>query len=211
MRFLGNGKFEVHANFFPEGSHRTFQVADVTADLITAYLCDGDDHLNVAGNIDHRLIAHGGPGNDHLSGGGGPAVLDGGAGDDEIIAGSANNIVVGGTGADRLVAGSGEDILIAGFLDLNGNGINDTEDRADLHDAALLSLIDEWDGHGNSGDRVDDLRNGNGASGLQLAKGTTVIDDGDVDELTGSSDQDWFLYEVLVDIVTDLHPDEEEN
>jgi hypothetical protein len=33
--------------------------------------------------------------------------------------------------------------------------------------------------------------------------GTTVFDDGEVDNLTGGADMDWFLYNLMEDILND--------
>lgn len=206
---LGNGKFKVHANFFPEANFRYFQVADVTANLILVYLCDGDDKLTVAGSITHSLIAHGGPGNDELNAGGGPAVLDGGEGDDKLNGGSGRNILIGGAGADRLVAGGSDDILIAGYLlNLQASGTN--VHKLTANDHALLALVNEWNGNLSYTDRVTNLRSGAGSSGVQLKKDVTVFDDTQTDLLTGGSGLDWFLIGAL-DVVTDLHSGENTN
>ncbi len=114
----------------------------------------------------------------------GPAALVGGDGDDILIGGSGRNILIGGDGKDRLVGGSGDDILIGGFTSFDSNVV------------FLCTLMDVWnapcDGYAT---RIGKIR--------LLLNGTTIVDDGDVDKLTGSSGQDWFFVG-SGDVITDL-------
>ncbi len=61
-----------------------------------AYLCEGDDHLNIAGNVDIPAIVHGG-GDDQFHGGRGPVVLLADDGNDTLIGGSSRDVLIGGT------------------------------------------------------------------------------------------------------------------
>jgi len=83
--------------------------------LIYIVLCHGDDHATIAGNIRTPAIIDGGPGDDHLNGGGGGSALSGGLGDDKLNGGKGRDVLIGGYGADRLVGNGEEDILIAGW------------------------------------------------------------------------------------------------
>ena len=178
----GNGWFKVHADFFPEANFRRFDASQIS--YIQMWLCNGDDQATIAGNIDTPATVYGGGGNDHINGGGGRSIL------------------IGGPGADRLVGGSGDDILIAGTT------------AYDRNDAALLALLQEW----NSGDdyptRVTKLRTGillADGTVVKLAKGTTVLDDEDKDQLTGSSGLDWFFFDTGLDKATDMKGNEAGN
>jgi hypothetical protein len=179
----GKGLYKVHADFFAERNHRTFDAA--TIDYIQIWLCDGDDHVNIAGNVLVPASVYGGGGNDHLSGGGGRAIL------------------IGGLGSDRLVGGPEDDIMIGGTTDY------------DFKDAALLALLDEWNSGRSYSDRVDNIRTGSGpilgGTGYMLAKGVTVFDDGESDKLTGSSGMDWFFFDPDEDDATDRKGAEEAN
>lgn len=171
----GKGLYKVHADFFPEGNHRTFDAA--TIDYIQMWLCDGDDHATIAGNVNVPASIYGGAGNDHLKGGGG------------------RDILIGGPGKDRLVGGGDDDILIGGTT------------VYDFNDAALLAVLDEWNSRRSYSDRVSNVRTGAGpilgGTGYMLEKGVTVFDDGDFDKLTGSSGMDWFFFDPDEDDATD--------
>lgn len=194
----GNGLLKVHGDFLPSGNFRTFNLSAVNK--MVAYLCDGDDHLTIAGNITIPSIIHGGGGNDHLSAGGGSAVLLGEGGNDTLIGGNSFNILIGGIGSDRLVGGNGEDILIGGYT------------THDANDAALMSILAEWSNATLPyATRVNKLGNGTGTSGLKLKKSETVFDDGDFDKLTGSAGLDWFFFSLTQDDATDKKNSEQAN
>ena len=185
----GNGLFKVHANFLPDkGGWRAFDTDGI--DLIYIVLCHGDDHATIAGNIQTPAIVDGGPGDDHLNGGGGSNVLLGGPGDDMLIGGRARDVLIGGFGSDRLVGNGEDDILIGGKTVYDSNA--DTGTLA--NDAALLSILEEW----NSED--DFLTRQMALAGL--LNSSTVEDDEEEDTLTGSSGEDWF-FAGLGDVITD--------
>lgn len=178
---FGQGQVRVHSDFVPE-PFRTFDLGLV--DQIIAYLCDGDDHMTISNNILLPAIIHGGRDNDHLEGGGGPTVLLGHSGDDDLVGGKGRSILIGGGGRDRLRGGSSDDVLIGGRTDI------------DADDVALLNAVLAWnvnDTYENRVAAVDAL--------------LTVLDDGEEDQLTGSSGRDLF-YAGLGDILTDLKPAE---
>jgi hypothetical protein len=184
----GGNSFKVHADFFPEGSHRTFAAAGVTEIVIV--LCDGDDHATIAGNVTTPALIDGGGGDDHLNGGGGPTVILGGDGNDQLNGGRGRNVLIGGWGADRLVANSDEDLLIAGYTDFDSSY------------ADLASIRDTWTHLTRPfKQRVADLRD---AVGPKLDDRSSVHDDGDADKLTGASGRDWFFANLTQDSITDL-------
>jgi hypothetical protein len=155
----GNGIIKVHTDFLPTGNFKTFDADDV--DRIMAFLCDGDDHLNVSGNFDRPLMAHGGDGDDHLNGGGGRALL------------------IGGLGQDRLVGGRGDDVLIGGQTNIDDDP------------AALQAALEAWDSTESYGDRVAavdsllDMLDDNEFDQLTGSSGRDLFYQGFGDDLTG--------------------------
>jgi Ca2+-binding RTX toxin-like protein len=77
-------------------------------------LGSGDDHLTVASNVDARITADGGAGDDTLIGGKGNDHFDGGSGDDHLSGGDGRDFLNGGSGNDKLFGGNGTDSLIGG-------------------------------------------------------------------------------------------------
>ena len=151
---------------------------------------DGDDLLR------------GGDGNDSLSGDDGNDILLGEQGDDALSGGSGGDLLVGGAGQDRLNGDSGDDILIGGTT------------AHDTHDAALLSMLAEWNSGRSYATRMANLKGTgsgsrlNGSNFLQL--GTTVFNDSAADQLTGSDGQDWY-FQFAGDTVTDKKSNEQTN
>jgi PKD repeat protein len=132
------------------------------------------------------LLLFGGDGNDTLDArtATGPAVLVGGAGNDTLYGGSGRAILIGGAGGDTINGGTDDDIVIGGTT---------TYDN-DL--AALAALRAEWARTDMSYSlRVGHLRDGTvgGLNGSYRLNGTTVIDDGVLDDLYGNGGQDWFF------------------
>ncbi len=177
----------------------------------------GDDDLQVTGNTNVPMWLYGDAGNDRLKGGAGNDVLMGGDGDDLLAGGSGRDLLIGGTGSDRLVGDADDDILIAGYT------------QYDINQMALAAVMAEWTSARSYSQRVANISNrtvagtdarefDNRANGghFLMADGAnrTVLDDNAVDLLTGSSGQDWFLFNAdgesgtKKDKVTDLKDDE---
>jgi len=162
---------------------------------IVAYGGGGDDDLGVAGDVTRQAWLHGQAGNDKLNGGGGSNVILGGDGADYLLGGSARDLVIGGRGADRLVGNPGDDILVAGAV---------RHGRVENDDAALAAILTEWTSGRDFVTRVANLRGagtGDRANGayflLTSGPAATVFDDAAADEvdlLTGTSGEDWFLH-----------------
>src|SRR5205823_4300592 len=98
---------------------------------------------------------------------------------------------IGGAGADRVVGNEADDILIAGFT------------AYDAVDVALAAILAEWTSARNYATRVANLKGtgtGPHANGsiflITDGLGSTVLDDGVVDVLTGDTGLDWFLFNV---------------
>jgi hypothetical protein len=101
---------KVHADFLPERSHfRTFDLKGI--ERIEIYLGKGDDHAQIAGNMDLPVFMDGGSGDDHLNAGRGPAVLIGGSGDDKLIGSPSDDRIYGGDGNDFIQGNGGNDVL----------------------------------------------------------------------------------------------------
>jgi Ca2+-binding RTX toxin-like protein len=172
--------------------------------LIEVVLLAGNDSCTVASSIALPSVIDGGLGHDFLVGGGGPNILIGGPGDDRLGGGGRRNLLIGGLDADRLIGNGSDDILIAGYTSYDSG-----PDSSKLaNDAILMELGDEWNSARSYVQRIANLRAGSGpilgASGNSLSKGTTVIDDSFFDKLTGSAGSDWFLFDPIGDLVTDL-------
>jgi hypothetical protein len=93
--------------------------------------------------------------------------------------------MIGGDGADKLSGGGADDVLIGGRTTLDNN------------DAALRRIMAEWASARTSAQRVANIRagvfsDGTSNAGLGLNAGT-VLDDGAVDALTGSTGSDWMF------------------
>jgi len=170
----------------------TFDPAAI--DRIVILTCDGDDYVNIHsggsdgasdggsdGGVDIAAIIHGGAGKDHLDGGAGNDVIVGGTGRDKLFGRAGRDVLIGGDGRDDLKGGRGEDILIGGT----------TAHDNDL--AALDAVFQEWSSTADYLDRISTLRDGTGNTGVALAAGVTVFDDGAKDNLDGEKDLDWYL------------------
>jgi hypothetical protein len=134
----------------------------------------GNDSIRVAKDVHLSAWLYGGDGDDTIMGGGGNDVLLGGAGSDHLYGGSGRDLLIGGTGADMLVGNGGSDILIGGATAWDN----------DL--AHLNQIMNIWTSSASYKSRIKALRQGL----LGLGK---VHDDGAVDVLTGSSENDWYL------------------
>ncbi|HZN33903.1 MAG TPA: hypothetical protein VFB80_08785 [Pirellulaceae bacterium] len=186
----------------------------------------GDDTL-LGGDGNDRI--RGGDGDDQLGGGAGHDLLLGEVGQDALAGAGGRDVLIGGQGADTLDGGDDDDILIAGTT------------AHDANDAALNLILAEWTSLRDYESRVKNLKgtnnpefdnrlnaevflkkngnsnNGNGNNGN--GKGNngnngnmpTVFDDDASDELTGSSGDDWFLYEPALDELVDWAGGENKN
>jgi hypothetical protein len=184
---------------------------------IIAFGQAGDDDIQIAGSIGLPAWLYGDNGDDRLKGGDGHDILQGGAGEDLLSGGGGRDLLIGGTGADRIVGNADEDILIAGSTLFDSN------------DIALCAIMDEWTSARTYSQRVSNV-SGLTASGADSStfasrenggfflrsdgSGATVFDDNAADVLTGTSDLDWFLFNVdgengtAMDKATDLHASE---
>jgi hypothetical protein len=147
-----------------------------------------DDDTLEASDYGGSAILLGRGGKDVLTGGSGNDVLVGGDGDDQLTAGSGRAVIIGGNGVDHLMGGSGGDMLIGGPTGFDANV------------TALSAVSAEWSSNRTYETRVTNLR-GTGigpranANYFLTAAGTaaTVLDDDDVDILTGGSGHDWYF------------------
>jgi VCBS repeat-containing protein len=105
--------FKVHADFLESGEHGRW-ISAQGIERIEIHLGDGDDHAQIAGNIDLPALIVGGGGDDHLHAGRGPAVLLGEAGDDILIGGRSDDVLRGGPGDDILIGGPGTNVIDGG-------------------------------------------------------------------------------------------------
>jgi uncharacterized delta-60 repeat protein len=155
---------------------------------------DGNDVVTILDGVTLGAQMHGGAGNDVMVGGMGDDVLFGELGDDMLLGRGGGDAFVGGDGNDVLLGGNGRDLLIGGrgadrILGNNqddiliaGSTVHDTDP------AALLDILEVWDGQVAYDVRVTALRN------TVLRPDVDVFDDGVVDSLWGNGGQDWFIF-----------------
>ncbi|MBX3413494.1 MAG: S8 family serine peptidase [Pirellulales bacterium] len=154
----------------------------------------GNDFID--GGNDHDLLigGDGAEANDTLLGGAGNDILSGSNGRDSLNGGAGVDLLAGGNGVDTLQGDAGEDLLIADHT------------YFDLNSAALLAIHAEWTSGNTYADRIAHLTGiAGGANGTTyLIPGTTVFDDESIDQLTGGAgDLDWYIYNLLEDVLTD--------
>ncbi len=175
----------------------------------------GDDKL-FTGNGNDTLWGDGGQdtlvgsaGNDILYGGDGDDIVVGASGNDELFGGNGRDILEGGSGSDILRGGSGEDILISGMAygleqyytdDVERNAIRSAwADPTKTYDQRVVA--------------IRDTGVGSGSPLYRLLVGSSVFADGDLDQLFGNSDRDWFFATTSgpqsLDLFTDRLLDEE--
>jgi Ca2+-binding RTX toxin-like protein len=143
-----------------------------------------DDNISLTGNV--NLEAHGGVGNDTITGGAGHDVIFGDTGDDTLTGAAGNDVLLGGAGSDRLVGSAGHDILVSGDLTGTHNGI--------AYDYNTLRLIsDNWAAANASAD-----------PDLQSPSDDVLDELGSADQLTGSAGHDWFIIG-STDKITDIN------
>lgn len=126
---------------------------------LVVYGLEGDDDIQVTGNLGVPVLLDGGDGNDTLTGSNGNESLTGGAGNDTLKAGSGDDVLDGGADDDWLVGSNGDDTLTG------GTG-NDTLDGGSGED---------WLDGGNGNNR---LEGGNGDDTLRTEEGNDTLDGG---------------------------------
>jgi hypothetical protein len=134
-----------------------------------------------AGRVTNIQDVHGGNGPNVLTGDSQGNILIGGTGSDTIFGGTGASLLIGGAGSDHVTGGSGDDILI-------GDAITFDVMTA-AHEAALMSILAEWQSTDSYATRVHDIDTGTGGGLNGTAKlnfGTTVVDDGAADTITGT-------------------------
>ena len=96
--------------------------------------------------------------------------------------------MIGGGGADRLESKGGENLLISGSTAFD----DDLE--------SLNFIMNEWTSNRAYTRRIENIRNGEGAThGVALIADHTVFDDADKDLVRGGTQDDWFFANSEVD------------
>ena len=181
----GNGQLRVHASFIDDAGGRRFNLGDI--DRIVNFMCEGDDHVNMAGNLELPTITDAGAGDDHINGGGGSDIILGRDGNDHLNGRGGNDLLIGGSGFDRLVGGKDDDLLFGGIFsaeqDSDGNPLESFLDDEE----ALLAIQQIWsDNTRSTAARANDI------AGIDSFF-DSLFDDHTADRLTGSSGADLFL------------------
>jgi len=187
----GEGNDTIHGGF----GHDSI---DGGAGNDTIYGRTGNDLINGgAGNDsiygeDGNDILRGGDNNDLLVGDAGNDILLGEGGNDSLDGGHGGDLLIGGLGADSLVGDQGEDILIGGYTTFDSNN------------AALLSIVSEWNATRNFNTRVANIKGTGSGSRLNgnnfLKANITVVGDSAIDTLEGDAGKDWFFASLTDDL-----------
>jgi len=150
---------------------------------LVAHGGDGNDDVQVSGNISIAAWLYGGAGDDRIKGGAGNDVILGESGNDLLLGGSGRDLIIGGTGEDRIIGDPDDDILIAGCTDHDNSS------------TTLASVMAIWTSSASFLARCCAL-----STVLQNdGPDATVHDDNDKDTLTGSSGTDWFFANLFLD------------
>lgn len=155
----------------------TFNIARRT-DVRTVFVRAGagNDAVNLAAlPVQATATVFAGAGNDRITGGRGHDVLFGDRGNDTATGGAGHDLIVGGAGRDRLVGSAGNDLLIADLLDLHDEDLCGYLDPRDILESWLSATTTEV--------RLDTLQ----------SLIDRMLDDGELDLLTGSAGADAFL------------------
>lgn len=196
----------------------------VSANVLDAYyfpgsvtLRGGDGHDKLVGGQADDLIwgdagndiLLGNCGNDRLYGGDGDDVMGGEYGNDQLFGESGRDLLAGGYGSDILLGGSGEDVLISGDAYLLSSYFVSDEARNNLR-AAWSNPSATYE------QRVITIRDtgvGTSAPLARLRPSDTVFRDGELDQLIGDGDRDWFFATTVsagsIDLFADRQLDEE--
>jgi hypothetical protein len=120
----------------------------------------------------------------------------GGAGQN-TLAGEGRCLLIGGAGPAQMTEGSSDSLVIAGTT------------LYDLQDAALQSILDEWDRTDLSfGQRMAHLQSGGGLNGSNVLTLTTVGANSKVDTIVGGPGQTWIMASVY-DVLPTLKPNDQ--
>ncbi len=171
----------------PAGQGDWLDYANYSA-AVTVNLATGKA-TGVSGAISNIQNVFGGNFGNTLTGNAQGNILIGGVGADTITGGTGRSLLIGGQGSDTVKGGSGDDIVIGG----------DTAYRSAYREAALMSILAEWQSADSYATRISKLRS---SYNPPLALGTTVFDDGAADKLTGGAGMDW-LFAGSLDTITD--------
>ncbi|MEK6259848.1 MAG: Ig-like domain-containing protein [Planctomycetota bacterium] len=158
----------------------------------------GNDNIQIAGAISNSVWLYGDAGDDRLNAGNaspGGNLLFGGDGNDDLLGGNGRDIMIGGQGADKITGNANDDILVAGLT------THDSRSSA-AHEEFWCRVMDEWTDTTPFETRVNKLRTGTGATGVNLM--ASVLDDNSIDQidkLQGSSGDDWFIFKTGEDKV----------
>ncbi|MBI4327399.1 MAG: cadherin-like domain-containing protein [Chloroflexi bacterium] len=166
-RTSGRDRYVVMIHEHHAGYRETFTV-DGPLCRIIADGRDGDDVIDISGNVTVPTELHGGAGNDWLHGGAGYDQIFGEEGNDKLFGRQGNDLLDGGSGNDWLLGDGGDDTLYGG--EGNDKLVGDGGDDTLYGDAGNDWLL------GGTGD--DRLHGGEGADELDGGGGNDLLDGG---------------------------------
>jgi Ca2+-binding RTX toxin-like protein len=130
----------------------------------------GNDLVSTQAVPSRPVMLYGNVGNDRVVGGNAGGILLGNLGDDTLVGGNGRDLLIGGAGADMLVGLNAGDILISTATIYDTNTVPNRQ--------ALCEILHTW----QQGSRMSALLNA-----------VSVLDDVEVDVLTGGFGVDWFI------------------
>jgi hypothetical protein len=180
------GRVTASASF--GGAALAFNFIDSAVDSVIGYLGSGND-IWAGGLIKQSQFVFGEIGNDQITTGDGDDILVGGDGADVLSGGKGDDLLFGGLGADILYGQGGGDVLVAGRYERENDLI------------ALRMLRTAWLGSGSYQTRTGRLRTGVDSDSLGMIKlSIAQITDDALDQLFGSSENDWYLTNSLSEV-----------
>jgi hypothetical protein len=150
----------------------------------------------VTGSVSHVQNVHDGNHGNTLTGDAQGNILIGGSGTNTITGGSGHSILIADKGPSTITGGSGGS---SGGGDILIGGTTSYDTMTAANEAALMSILAEWQSTDSYATRFSDIDTGTGG-GLngsnKLNWGKTVLDNGKANTLTaqaGTAVADWFF------------------
>ena len=130
----------------------------------------GNDLVSTEAVPSREVMLYGNVGNDRIVSGNNGGILLGNLGNDVLVGGNARDVMIGGAGVDRLSGFNAGDILVASATIYDTNSV--------VNRQALCEIMHTWEHGGRMSSLLD---------------AASVIDDTDIDVLTGGLGVDWFI------------------
>lgn len=133
----------------------------------------GNDLVSAEAVPSREVMLYGNVGDDRVVSGNNGGILLGNLGDDELVGGNGRDLLIGGAGADLLRGLNAGDIVVAAATVYDTNSVANRQ--------ALCAILDTWEHGGRRSSLLD---------------AASVINDVEVDTLTGGLGVDWFILDL---------------